>query len=113
MGESWSSYAPLVEENERVWFRWFWRECEVVVRGWGFVVIVVEAIGVNLGTEAPWDGEGIASPESIEDEEMRDIDAVAVEDRLFFAQGNVDKETDCFGPARRGTCRSRARVKWF
>lgn len=66
----------------------------MVERGWGFVVIVVEAIGVNLEWKCRWDGEGIASPRSINDEYMRDVDVVAVEDRICFAQGNVDKEID-------------------
>jgi hypothetical protein len=45
-GESWSSYAPPAEEKEGGRWR-FWRECEAVERGWGFVVTVAEAIRVE------------------------------------------------------------------
>jgi hypothetical protein len=45
-GDSWSSSAPPVEEKDGGRWR-FWRELEVVVRGWGFVVTVADAIRVE------------------------------------------------------------------
>jgi hypothetical protein len=59
-GESRSSCAPAVEEKEGGRLR-FWREWEVVVRGWGFVVTVAEAIRVRSAGNIKTAGLGLAN----------------------------------------------------
>ena len=63
-GESWESNAPVVEEKEGGLFKWFWREFEVFARGWGFEVIVADAIWINVEVEEPYEERGrvMASP---------------------------------------------------